>query len=68
MGNLGITPPEDDSAPHFSVWQGKRTNKPYIMETTQSIVKKAWVHDISDLLWKQAYRDKGNSMQGFQII
>lgn len=60
MSDLGLTAEVGDSTTKFEIWYRKR--KPCDTFTLQSMsedIKKAWAEELSNLLWKQALRNRG---------
>jgi len=62
MTDIGLTARLGDSSTRFEIWFRKR--KPHDIFTLQAAsqdVKQAWTEEISQLLWKQALRNRGNT-------
>ncbi|KOB73494.1 Puratrophin-1 [Operophtera brumata] len=63
VDDLGITAKELD-AHKFTIWYKKRNLKSYKLETADSVIRNAWVEEITSLLWEQAMQKKDNSLRG----
>lgn len=60
MTDIGLTARLGDTSTRFEIWFRKR--KPHDIFTLQAAtqeVKQAWTEDISQLLWKQALKNRG---------
>ncbi|XP_035827449.1 uncharacterized protein LOC101857760 [Aplysia californica] len=57
--DIGMTENFGDSGYKFEIWFRRRTiGDNYILQAPNSEVKKAWVKDISRILWRQAIRNR----------
>ncbi|EEC14298.1 hypothetical protein IscW_ISCW021426 [Ixodes scapularis] len=57
--DIGLTEQVGESPTKFEIWFRKRKlNDVYLLQAPSPEVKRAWVHDISKLLWKQALRNR----------
>ncbi|XP_037503139.1 puratrophin-1 isoform X3 [Rhipicephalus sanguineus] len=57
--DIGLTEQIGESPTKFEIWFRKRKlNDVYLLQAPNPEVKRAWVHDISKLLWKQALRNR----------
>ncbi|KAK8785560.1 hypothetical protein V5799_008075 [Amblyomma americanum] len=57
--DIGLTEQIGESPTKFEIWFRKRKlNDVYLLQAPSPEVKRAWVHDISKLLWKQALRNR----------
>ncbi|XP_055955846.1 pleckstrin homology domain-containing family G member 4B isoform X2 [Patella vulgata] len=57
--DLGLTENYDESGFKFEIWFRKRNSgDKYILQAQNTEVKRAWVNEISKLLWKQAMRNR----------
>lgn len=59
--DIGLTAVIADSPTKFEIWFRKR--KPgdtYTLQCASEDIKKAWTEELSNLLWKQALRNRGN--------
>lgn len=68
MTDIGLTARLGDSSTRFEIWFRKR--KPHDIFTLQAAsqdVKQAWTEDISQLLWKQALRNRGKSKDTYNM-
>lgn len=58
--DLGLTENYGDSGYKFEIWFRRRSlGENYILQAQSSDVKRAWVRDISKMLWKQAIKNRG---------
>lgn len=60
--DIGLTAVIADSPTKFEIWFRKR--KPgdtYTLQCASEDIKKAWTEELSNLLWKQALRNRGDS-------
>lgn len=58
--DIGLTAVIADSSTKFEIWFRKR--KPgdtYTLQCASEEIKKAWTEELSNLLWKQALRNRG---------
>lgn len=58
--DIGLTAVIADSPTKFEIWFRKR--KPgdtYTLQCASEDIKKAWTEELSNLLWKQALRNRG---------
>lgn len=61
--DIGLTAVIADSPTKFEIWFRKR--KPgdtYTLQCASEDIKKAWTEELSNLLWKQALRNRGDSI------
>lgn len=61
--DIGLTAVIADSPTKFEIWFRKR--KPgdtYTLQCASEDIKKAWTEELSNLLWKQALKNRGNSL------
>lgn len=58
VDDLGITAKEMDAF-KFTIWYKKRNLKSYKLETSDTVIRNAWVEEITSLLWEQAMQKKG---------
>ncbi|XP_046570770.1 puratrophin-1-like [Haliotis rubra] len=57
--DLGLTENYGDSGYKFEIWFRRRSlGENYILQAQSSDVKRAWVRDISKMLWKQAIKNR----------
>ena len=64
MTDIGLTAKIGDSPTKFEIWFRKRKpNDTYILQSTSEDIKKAWAEELSQLLWKQAIKNRGNSLK-----
>jgi len=59
--DIGLTAVIADSPTKFEIWFRKR--KPgdtYTLQCASEDIKKAWTEELSNLLWKQALRNRGD--------
>lgn len=60
---LGLTESIGESGCRFEIWFRKRTpGMTYVMQPQSSDVKQQWVDEISQLLWKQTFRNRERRM------
>ena len=59
--DIGMTENIGESGLKLEIWfrRRKSTDKAYILHARSSGIKQAWTQDISKLLWRQAFRSKG---------
>lgn len=58
-----------DSPTKFEIWFRKR--KPgdtYTLQCASEDIKKSWTEELSNLLWKQALRNRGNKKLIFYFL
>ncbi len=61
MTDIGMTESIGESGLKLEIWfrRRKTNDKAYTLHARSHSVKQAWTQDISKLLWKQAFRSKG---------
>lgn len=60
MTDIGLTAKIGDSVTKFEIWFRKRKpNDTFTLQANNEEVKKAWTEEISQLLWKQALKNRG---------
>lgn len=60
MTDIGLTAKIGDSPTKFEIWFRKRKpNDTFTIQATSEDVKKAWAEELSQLLWKQAIKNRG---------
>lgn len=60
MTDIGLTAKIGDSFTKFEIWFRKRKpNDTFTLQANTEEVKKAWTEEISQLLWKQALKNRG---------
>lgn len=63
MTDIGLTPKVNDSLTKFEIWFRKRKpNDTFTLQAMSQEVKKAWTEELSQLLWKQAIRNRGKKV------
>ncbi|XP_071091889.1 puratrophin-1-like isoform X2 [Haliotis cracherodii] len=63
--DLGLTENYGDSGYKFEIWFRRRSlGENYILQAQSSDVKRAWVRDISKMLWKQAIKNREMATMG----
>ncbi|KAL3275178.1 hypothetical protein HHI36_019947 [Cryptolaemus montrouzieri] len=63
MTDIGLTPKVNDSLTKFEIWFRKRKpNDTFTLQSMSQEVKKAWTEELSQLLWKQAIRNRAVRM------
>lgn len=63
MTDIGLTEKIGDSTTKFEIWFRKRKrNDTFILQAMSEDVKKAWTEELSQLLWKQAMRNRGKRL------
>lgn len=61
MTDIGLTARIGDSSTKFEIWFRKRKpNDTFTLQPMSEDVKKAWTEELSQLLWKQAIKNRGN--------
>ncbi|XP_017786497.1 PREDICTED: uncharacterized protein LOC108569455 isoform X2 [Nicrophorus vespilloides] len=64
MTDIGLTAKIGESPTKFEIWFRKRKpNDTFTLQTMSEDVKKAWTEELSQLLWKQAFRNREVRMQ-----
>ncbi|KAF5301253.1 hypothetical protein FQR65_LT00953 [Abscondita terminalis] len=59
LTDIGLTAKIGDSPTKFEIWFRKRKpNDTFTIQSTSEDIKKAWAEEISQLLWKQAIRNR----------
>ncbi|KAK9731870.1 RhoGEF domain [Popillia japonica] len=59
MTDIGLTAKIGDSPTKFEIWFRKRKpNDTYILQSMSEDIKKAWSEELSQLLWKQAIKNR----------
>lgn len=62
--DLGLTENIGDTGLRFELWfRRRRTNEAYVLQAESSDVKQAWAQDITQILWRQASRNKELRLQ-----
>lgn len=57
--DIGLTEQVGDSPTKFEIWFRKRKlNDTYVLQAPNAEIKRAWVMELSNLLWKQALRSR----------
>lgn len=60
MTDIGLTAKIGDSSTKFEIWFRKRKpNDTFTLQAMSEDVKKAWTEELSQLLWKQAIKNRG---------
>jgi hypothetical protein len=60
MTDIGLTAKIGDSPTKFEIWFRKRKpNDTFTLQSMSEDVKKAWTEELSQLLWKQAIKNRG---------
>ena len=60
MTDIGLTAKIGDSATKFEIWFRKRKpNDTFTLQAMSEDVKKAWIEELSQLLWRQAIKNRG---------
>lgn len=60
MTDIGLTAKIGDSPTKFEIWFRKRKpNDTFTLQSMSEDIKKAWTEELSQLLWKQAIRNRG---------
>lgn len=60
MTDIGLTARIEESPTKFEIWFRKRKpNDTFTLQSNTEEVKKAWAEEISQLLWKQALKNRG---------
>lgn len=63
MTDIGLTAKIGDSPTKFEIWFRKRKpNDTYILQSMSEDIKKAWSEELSQLLWKQAIKNRGSRL------
>ncbi|XP_045464093.1 uncharacterized protein LOC123673564 isoform X3 [Harmonia axyridis] len=63
MTDIGLTPKVNDSLTKFEIWFRKRKpNDTFTLQAMTQEVKKSWTEELSQLLWKQAIRNRAARM------
>ena len=58
--DIGLTAKVGDSSTTFDIWFRKRKpNDTFTLQAISEDVKHAWTEELSNLLWKQALRNRG---------
>lgn len=58
--DIGLTAKIGDSTTKFEIWFRKRKpNDTFTLQSMSEDVKQAWTEELSNLLWKQALRNRG---------
>ncbi|XP_065160574.1 uncharacterized protein [Atheta coriaria] len=64
MTDIGLTAKIGDSPTKFEIWFRKRKpNDTFTLQSMTEDIKKAWTEELSQLLWKQAIRNREVRMQ-----
>lgn len=68
MTDIGLTAKIGDSPTKFEIWFRKRKpNDTFTLQSISEDVKKAWTEELSQLLWKQAIRNRGTDWCSFDL-
>lgn len=60
MSDIGLTAQIADSTTKFEIWFRKRKpNDTFTLQSMSEDIKQAWTNELSNLLWKQARRNRG---------
>lgn len=63
MADLGLTECCGESKLRFEIWFRRRKARDlFVLQASDVATKQAWTADISRLLWRQAVRNKGESL------
>lgn len=63
MTDIGLTARIGDSSTKFEIWFRKRKpNDTFTLQPMSEDVKKAWTEELSQLLWKQAIKNRGKKL------
>ncbi|XP_063910546.1 uncharacterized protein LOC135127835 isoform X3 [Zophobas morio] len=63
MTDIGLTAKIGDSATKFEIWFRKRKpNDTFTLQAMSEDVKKAWIEELSQLLWRQAIKNRAVRM------
>lgn len=58
--DIGLTAKVGDSPTKFEIWFRKRKpNDTFTLQSMSEDIKQAWTTELSNLLWKQALRNRG---------
>uniref|UniRef100_A0A8D9FHX3 Pleckstrin homology domain-containing family G member 4B n=1 Tax=Cacopsylla melanoneura TaxID=428564 RepID=A0A8D9FHX3_9HEMI len=64
MSDIGITAQIGDSSTKFEIWFRKRKpNETFTLQSMSEDIKQAWADELSNLLWKQALRNRAMRYQ-----
>ncbi|XP_008488243.1 puratrophin-1 isoform X2 [Diaphorina citri] len=64
MSDIGITAQIGDSSTKFEIWFRKRKpNETFTLQSMSEDIKQAWTDELSNLLWKQALRNRAMRLQ-----
>lgn len=64
MTDIGLTARIGETPTKFEIWFRKRKpNDTFTLQSMSEDVKKAWTEELSQLLWKQAIRNRGSKIQ-----
>lgn len=64
MTDIGLTAKIGESPTKFEIWFRKRKpNDTFTLQSMSEDVKKAWTEELSQLLWKQAIKNRGNYLK-----
>lgn len=62
MADLGLTECCGESKLRFEIWFRRRKARDlFVLQASNVATKQAWTADISRLLWRQAFHNKGES-------
>lgn len=68
LTDIGLTARIGDSTTKFEIWFRKRKpNDTFTIQATSEENKKAWTEELSQLLWKQAIKNRGNKIKLIEI-
>lgn len=60
MTDIGLTAKIGDSPTKFEIWFRKRKpNDTFTLQSMTEDVKKVWAEELSQLLWRQAIKNRG---------
>ncbi|XP_052232622.1 pleckstrin homology domain-containing family G member 4B-like isoform X3 [Dreissena polymorpha] len=63
MSDIGLTQDYEGSGYKFEIWWRRRnTGESYVLQASSSEQKKAWVKDMTRVLWNQAIRNRENRL------
>lgn len=70
MTDIGLTAKIGDSPTKFEIWFRKRKpNDTFTLQSMTEDVKKIWAEELSQLLWRQAIKNRGNiSVNGVEHV
>jgi hypothetical protein len=63
ISDIGLTENLDSTGTRFEIWiRKKKAREVYILQAPSAEIKTAWVNELSNLLWKQARRNRGTDV------